>query len=49
MAATFSAERLHDRPELAWLGDEFRVEVTDFSQNLLFTIITLGVEGKALN
>lgn len=50
MAATFAAEMLHDRPELAWLGDEFRVEVTNSKHDLLFTIITLGVdstEGQA--
>lgn len=47
MAATLSAEMLHDRPQLAWLGDEFRVEVTDENQLLLFTIITLGVDAAA--
>lgn len=52
MAAKFAGEMLHDRPELAWLGDEFRVEVTDSGRNLLFTIITFGVnsiDGQALN
>ena len=28
MAATLSAEMLQNRPRLAWLGEEFRVEVT---------------------
>lgn len=47
MAATVSAEMLQDRPQLAWLGEEFRVEVTDENQLLLFTIITLGVDSAA--
>ena len=28
-AVKFASEVLRDRPELAWKGDEFRVEVTD--------------------
>lgn len=47
VAATVSAEMLQDRPQLAWLGEEFRVEVTDENQLLLFTIITLGVDSAA--
>lgn len=43
---------LHDRPELAWLGQEFRVEVADHNRTLLFKIITLGIDtadGRALD
>lgn len=52
VAAKLSAEMLHDRPELAWLGQEFRVEVADHNRTLLFKIITLGIDtadGRALD
>lgn len=44
MAVKLASEMLRDRPKLAWLGDEFRVEVTDDKQQLMFTIVTLGVD-----
>lgn len=46
-AVKFAGETLRDRPELAWLGDEFRIEVTDENQLILFTFIALGVDGPA--
>jgi len=46
-AVRFAASMLRDRPELAWLGDEYRVEVTDQSQRVLFTFIAVGVDGPA--
>jgi len=47
MAVQTAAELLRDRPELAWLGDEFRVEVTDSKQLVLCTVITFGVDAPA--
>jgi hypothetical protein len=46
-AVKFAGEYLRDRPEVAWLGDEFRVEVTNSSNLLLFTFIALGVDAPA--
>jgi hypothetical protein len=47
-AVKFAGEALRDRPELAWTGDEYRVEVTDESQLLLFTFIATGVDSPAV-
>jgi hypothetical protein len=50
-AVKLASGMLRDRPEMAWLGDEFRVEVSDADQLLLFTFIAMGVDtpdGKAL-
>ena len=46
-AVGYAAGMLRDRPELAWLGDEFRVEVTDENQLILFTFIAMGVDSAA--
>lgn len=47
MAAKVAGELLKDRPGLAWTGEELRVEVTDASQLVLFTVIILGVDSPA--
>ena len=46
-AVTLAAEMLKDRPELAWLGEEFRVEVTNKDSLVLFNVIVLGVDAPA--
>jgi hypothetical protein len=46
-AVRFAAATLKDRPELAWLGEDYRIEVTDENQLLLFTFIALGVDAPA--
>lgn len=46
-AVRFAAEYLRDRPELVWLGEEFRVEVCDDSRQTLFTFIAVGVDAPA--
>ena len=46
-AVKYAGEAMRDQPELAWKGDEFRVEVTDNNRLLLFTVIVLGVEAPA--
>ncbi|WP_057884237.1 DUF6894 family protein [Tsuneonella troitsensis] len=46
-AVKFAAEYLRDRPELLWLGEEFRVEVTDVDRHTLFTFIAVGVDAPA--
>lgn len=46
-AVKFAAEYLRDRPELVWLGEEFRVEVTGERRKTLFTFIAVGVDAPA--
>jgi hypothetical protein len=47
MAAQHAGELLRDRPGLAWLGEELRVEVSDSDQVTMFTLIVLGVDSAA--
>jgi hypothetical protein len=47
MAAKEVALTLHDRPDLAWRGEEVRLEVTDEHRTLLFTVVVMGVDGAA--
>lgn len=47
MAAKHAGEYLRDRPEVAWLGDEFRIEVTNADGLIIFTFIALGVDAPA--
>jgi hypothetical protein len=46
-AARFAGELIRDQPNLAWAGEEMRVEVTDTNQLILFTIIVVGVDAPA--
>jgi hypothetical protein len=46
-AVRFVGELLKDRPQLVWMGDEVRVEITDGNQLLLFTVIAAGVDAPA--
>lgn len=46
-AVRFANEYLNERPELVWLGEEFRVEVADERKRLLFTFVAVGVDAPA--
>ena len=46
-AARFAGQYLRDRPEAAWAGEEFRVEVTNGDGLTLFTFIAFGVDAPA--
>jgi hypothetical protein len=46
-AVRYAGEAMRDQPELAWKGEEFRVEVTDEKQLVLFTVIVIGVDAPA--
>lgn len=46
-AVCFASDYLRTRPELVWLGEEFRVEVTDDRNQMLFTFIAVGVDAPA--
>ena len=43
-AARSAGEYLRDRPEVVWMGEEFRIEVTDKHRAVLFTFIAVGVD-----
>jgi hypothetical protein len=47
MAVQSAAELIRDRPEVVWMGDEVRVEVTDSNRLVLFTVIVVGVDSAA--
>lgn len=46
-AVKFAGEYLRGRPELVWLGEEFRVEVHGEDKEMLFTFIAVGVDAPA--
>jgi hypothetical protein len=46
-AVRYAGEAMRDQPTLAWSGREFRVEVTDEKQLLLFTVMVVGVDAPA--
>ena len=46
-AIRFASEYLRERPEVVWVGDEIRVEVTDQEGVILFTFIAIGVDAAA--
>jgi hypothetical protein len=47
LAARFAGEVIRDKPDLVWAGEEVRVEVTNASQLVLFTIVVFGVDAPA--
>ncbi|WP_431848639.1 DUF6894 family protein [Allosphingosinicella sp.] len=49
LAVQSAAELIRDRPEVVWAGEEVRVEVTDSSKLVLFTVIVIGVDAPAGN
>ena len=49
MAAKHAGELLRERPGTVWQGEELRVEVTDSTQLVLFTLIVIGVDAPAGN
>ena len=46
-AVRYAGEVMRDDPALVWNGDDFRVEVTNASQLLLFTVAVAGVDAPA--
>lgn len=46
-AVRYAGEVLRDHPTLVWTGQDFRIEVTDAKQLVLFTVIVGGVDAPA--
>jgi hypothetical protein len=46
-AVRYAGEVLRDHPTLVWTGEDFRVEVTDAKQLVLFTVIVVGIDAPA--
>lgn len=46
-AVRCAGEILRDDPTLVWTGEEFRIEVTDHKQLVLFTVIVVGIDAPA--
>ena len=47
-AVRAAAEYIRDRHEIVWLGEEFRMEVTNGDRLILFTLIVVGVDAPAI-
>ena len=47
-AVKFAAGFLNDRPDVVWLGDELRIEVTNADGLNLFTVIVFGVDSPSI-
>lgn len=46
-AVRYAGEVLRYHPTLVWTGEDFRIEVTDRDQLILFTVIVVGVDAPA--
>ena len=46
-AARYAGEVMRDHPRLIWMGEDFRVEVTDEDRLVMFTVIVVGVDSPA--
>jgi hypothetical protein len=46
-AIRFAGEVLSTEPEVLWDGKDFRIEVTDDKDMLLFTVVTLAINAPA--
>ena len=46
-AVRYAGEVIRDHPTLVWTGQDFRIEVTDDQQLLMFTVIVVGVDSPA--
>ena len=46
-AVRYAGEVIRDHPTLIWMGEDFRVEVTDEDKLVMFTVIVVGVDSPA--
>ena len=46
-AVRAAADYMRDHPDIVWLGEEFRLEVTNKDRLILFTLIVMGVDSAA--
>lgn len=47
-AVLYASALLSDDPDVVWHGDDFRIEVTDAEQAILFTVVVFAIDGTAL-
>jgi hypothetical protein len=47
-AVRYASEVMQDHPTLIWTGQDFRIEVTNGDQLVLFTVIVLGVDAPVV-
>lgn len=52
-AVRYLGEVLRDQPDVVWAGEDFRVEVTDANEFVMFTAMVVGIDapagGKSVN
>lgn len=48
-AIRFAGAVMHDEPDVLWDGRDYRVEVTNETGALLFTIVMLSIDAPASN
>lgn len=46
-AVRYASEVMREHPTLIWTGQDFRMEVTNADQMLLFTVVVVGVDAPA--
>ena len=46
-AVRYLGEVLRDQPDVVWAGEDFRVEVTDATNLVMFTAIVVGIDAPA--
>ena len=46
-AIKFAGAIMHDQPDVLWDGRDYRVEVTNQADDLLFTIVMLSIDAPA--
>jgi len=46
-AVRYAGEVLRDHPTLVWKGEDFRIEVTDSKQLVLFTVLVVAIDAPA--
>jgi hypothetical protein len=47
LAIRFAGAVMHDEPDVLWDGRDYRVEVTNEADDLLFTIVMLSIDAPA--
>lgn len=46
-AVRYVGRVIQSRPDFVWMGEEIRVEVTDYKHLVLFTVVVFGVDAHS--